>query len=310
MTHKRSICAIALVLALSTVAAGALFAQSASSASDSGSTGISIGAPRSGTRVGVMRSLADGIRTRIRSQSNAGGLIAIIAAAAAYGVFHALGPGHQKTLISGYLLSEGGNALQVLATAGIAAASHATSVVVLFGVLALISGGLSTVSGEGAGFVVTKLSALALAVLALRMLWIRIGRARSRFSHNLDTGHAGRDHSPDCSCALHHKKEEAGKGSPLIIFAGSLVPCPGAAFFLLLGFSAGNPLAGILAVIAISVGMWITLVAVGFMALGLRSMGLSHARRGDTRGGDIMRSILEVGGSALVLVFAVALLSM
>jgi hypothetical protein len=58
--------------------------------------------------------------------------------------------------------------------------------------------------------------------------------------------------------------------------------------------------------------MWITLVVVGFIALRLRLTGLSLAQSGG-KGGDsrlsaIMLSILETGGSTLVLIFAVALL--
>ena len=246
-----------------------------------------------------MKALADGVRARIRSEGDSGGLIAIIAAATAYGILHALGPGHQKTLISGYLLSEGGNASRVFSAAGIAAASHALSVVALFGALAVFQGGLSATAGEGARIIVTRLSALALAALSIRMLRIRIGRARDRFSG---------DHAPGCTCSRHRDGGAERKASPLILFAGSLVPCPGAAFFLILGFSAGNPLAGVLAVIAISVGMWITLVAVGFIALGLRSTSVSFGLRGTGRGRDVIASILEIGGSALVLTFAVALL--
>ncbi len=83
-------------------------------------------------------------------------------------------PDTKKTLISGYLLSEGGNAWRVFSAAGIAAASHAISVVVLFGALALANGGLSATAGEEARIFVTRLSAFALAALSLWMLWIRI----------------------------------------------------------------------------------------------------------------------------------------
>lgn len=298
MPSKRSL-RVAVSIILYAGCSIASFAQPAGSDSAAGAEGIAIGVPNRSARVGAMKSLADDIRARIRSVTDSGGLLAIIAAATAYGIFHALGPGHQKTLISGYLLSEGGNASRVFSAAGIAAASHALSVVALFGALAVVNGGLSATAGEGARIIVTRLSAIALAALSIRMLWIRIGRARDRFSG---------DHAPGCTCSLHRAGCMSKKASPLILFAGSLVPCPGAAFFLILGFSTGNPLAGVLAVIAISVGMWITLVAVGFIALGLRSTSVSFGRRGTGRGRDVIASMLEIGGSALVLTFAVALL--
>ena len=90
------------------------------------------------------------------------------------------------------------------------------------------------------------------------------------------------------------------------VVAGGIVPCPGAALLLLLGISAGHLGLGVLAVLALSLGMGVTLFAVEMGAMGVRR-GLIPLGKGDPRRGDRIRTVLEVGGSLLVLAFAVLL---
>lgn len=244
----------------------------------------------------MVNALAYKIRDRIGQQDSIAGLATLVGAALVYGVLHALGPGHQKSLISGYLIANGGNMLRVLATAGIAAASHALSVIALFGGLALANGGLRAAQGEAGREIVTKVSALLLVGLALYTLAARIRNAFRRIHETT---------AESCSCG---RRDHHTHHSKFIIFIGSLAPCPGAAFFLLLGFSVGNPVAGIAAVAAISAGMWVTLVLVGSAALAVHNAGEQSAVRSGGRPAMIIRSILEIFGILLILTFAVLLL--
>lgn len=292
---------------------------------------IAVGAPSSG-RVAFLHGLGLRIRSLIGPGSGSGALAVLAAAAAAYGVLHALGPGHQKTLIAGYVLGQGGGARTLLGAASVAAASHAASVIVLFGGLTVVGGGLSATVGERAGAIVTRLSALILVIIATRTLFIRLRSARRRFR---DAGAAGLEgtvgpgagpvgtrgssgeEADECHCGhpaaagrtAETLDDRRGASPVAALVVGSLTPCPGAAFFLLYGISAGNPGAGILAVLAISAGMWITLVAVGAVAFLARRASLGHAAvRGRPGAALLARSILEIGGSSLMLGFAVALL--
>ena len=275
---------------------------------------IELGAPKTASRLGVLRSAADRIRALIRPDAGWAGMAALAAAAAGYGVLHALGPGHQKTLLSGYVLSEGGGFGRIAASAGIAAASHAVSVTALFGGLAALGGALGAADAELAGRVVGRISGIALLGLALWRLKRRLEAARERLRRRPQPvpdlhGEGGHEHGAACSCsscAAHDRT--AGRGGPALLVLGSLVPCPGAAFFLLLGFSAGNPAAGILAVAAISAGMWATLVAVGCAAGALRGVGLARAGGRGSRAEAAARTIFEVGGAAAVVLFAALLI--
>lgn len=259
---------------------------------------IAVGAPRSESRAGFMAGLAARIRMLIGGEPSAGGLIALCAAAAAYGVAHALGPGHQKTLVSGYILTEGGGLGRVMAAAAIAAASHAASVVVLFGGLALLGGGLGAARGEAGRMIATKASAALLVLLSARNLYRRVAAARERRT----------EHGTSCACSACAPARPERKSGIALLLAGSLAPCPGAAFFLLLGFSAGEPAAGVLAVVAVSAGMWLTLTAVGAAALLVRAAGDARAERAGGRTELAVRAAFEIGGALMVLAFALLLL--
>lgn len=265
------------------------------------------GAPEAGTREGVLLGLSSTIRGYIDPGAGAAGMALLCAVAFTYGMLHALGPGHQKSLIAGVTLADGGGLGRLARAAGIAAASHAISVIALFGGLAVLSGSLSLASGDGAARIVSAISGWMLVAMAIAMLVRRIlsaarrARASSEIAETRATcatcatlGHANRGHE--------RHAVSAPRASLLTVALGSLVPCPGAAFFLLYGFSAGNPLAGIAAVLAISAGMWVTLLAVGSIALLARGAGERATRNG--RMAATLRAAFEIGGACLVLAFA------
>lgn len=277
---------------------------------------VSSGAPAPASRLGVLRSLADGVRALIAPEAGIGGLLLLSGVAAAYGVVHALGPGHQKSLVAGLLGSAGGGPGQAALAAAVAAGSHALSVVLLFGGLSIAA--KAPAPTRIAGYVLERLPAVVLAIIAARMLVLRLGAAiaRLRPSVRTDVASDARDHAQGgsgCSCADCSRSSATGadrqRGTLPAVLLGSLVPCPGAAAFLSYGFAAGNPLAGVLAVLALSAGMWAVLFAVGLAALAVRSSGLAAGARRGGRAAAVVRSAFEVGGSLAVLAFAFMLLA-
>ena len=281
-----------------------------------GSGRISRGAPTRKSRTGTMLSLGNDIRSLIAAQRGIRGLAPIALLALAYGVLHALGPGHQKTLVSGYLISEGGGLRAALAASGIASASHAASVIGLFALLALIGSGLGVMDVTRAGNLVTVVSGVLLIALALIMVYRRLTGLIAAFRGEDDRHGScacGGDHA---SGGHHHETSPRDRGVaksapvakrsaiPLLV-SGSLSPCPGAALFLLYGFHAGNPGAGLVAVVAISLGMWITLIVIGIASVAVRSAGIAGVARKKNARARYVPAAFGVLGSAAVLVFAV-----
>lgn len=269
-----------------------LFAKTAATSGESGR--ISRGAPADQTRTGTMVSLGNTIRSFISEKNNVGKLMLLALLALAYGVLHALGPGHQKTLVSGYLLSGGGGLGAAIAASGIASASHALSVIGLFALLMLVGSGLGVMDVTRAGNLVTFISGALLVALSLILVCRRVA-ALVAIIRGTDHGHGS------CGCVHHHR---SNRGAIPLLISGSLVPCPGAALFLLYGFHEGNPLAGIVAVIAISLGMWVTLIVIGVASVIMRSVSIAGAGRRKSPVAKYLPSLFGVCGSCVILIIA------
>ncbi|MBL8966172.1 MAG: hypothetical protein JNG85_04125, partial [Spirochaetaceae bacterium] len=225
---------------------------------------IALGLPEAGSRLDLMRRLGDLAREFLSPQAGTRGVAALAAVGLVYGFIHALGPGHQKSLVAGTILAEGGGRRGAVAAAAVAAGSHAAAVI-LFGLACLV---LERAAGSGgASFggkrelwlgIAEKLSAVALLALAARSLFRRCLRALKTTKPTEDGAaacHCGCGHSGNHAAECHAPKEHPGGlgGTSLAtIAAGSLAPCPGALLFMLAGLSAGNPAAGMVGVIAMS----------------------------------------------------------
>ncbi len=255
----------------------------------------------------LLASLQRGLQGRLADLLASGhGIALLLLAATAYGVIHALGPGHQKTLLAGYFLSERTGPGRVAGAAFLTAALHAGSSVLLVGGIALLLERFSTGTFERTRMLIQRGSGLVLVGMAAWMLILRVRLALHRLRGH--GGGAGQGHDPEEECPLCARAERArrdGRSLLGIVLLGGLVPCPGAAMLVLFGLSSGHPGLGVTAVAALSAGMGLTLLAVGLAARFFREeveRGIRSERRKDW-----VRSILEVGGSLLVLLFALAL---
>lgn len=285
------------------LAACLLFIGTADGAFAQGQDRIVVGPANESARLSIQRSLGERIRALLAPGAAGTGILMLVAAG--YGVVHALGPGHQKTLLGGYFLSEGGRLGTIAAAAAATAALHAAAVLVLFGGAALVLGTLPMAAADKAREAVTRISGIALLALALSLTLRRLRDAIARLkalSAEKEAHHHGEGH--ECA-ACARMETQRKRGAPLwsILLAGGLAPCPGAALFMLYGIAAGNAAAGALAVLAISAGMGITLFLISWAAASLRDLSLKASQR-SYAAQAVARSLLEVGGSVIMVFFA------
>jgi ABC-type nickel/cobalt efflux system permease component RcnA/ABC-type uncharacterized transport system substrate-binding protein len=153
-----------------------------------------------------------------------------------YGLFHAAGPGHGKTLVGSYYLAKGGRWLEALWLSVQIGIIHVLGAFLLvlvsfYGIQTFVSKLLSDVT-----LYTTRLSATLILLIGFWMLW------RHFFlSHE-------HDHHCGCSCCK-------PKTNFAIALAAGLVPCPGTVVIFILTFSLGSYLAGILSAIGMAAGM-------------------------------------------------------
>jgi ABC-type nickel/cobalt efflux system permease component RcnA len=204
----------------------------------------------------------------------------IIGAAFLYGVLHALGPGHRKTVIFSYYLAREAPSWEPAGLGFLLSLLHGGASVVLFLILRGVSG---AISGR-ADSIARTMEGGAYALLILVALFLVLGAIR-----DLVRGSPG------------HSGKAIGLGT--ILLTGTY-PCPGAILILVLSLTLEVTGMGMLAVCSMSLGMGVPIITAGYLAWFGRS-GLFYAlKRNEKQIGRISAGI-ELVGYSLLLLFAV-----
>jgi nickel/cobalt exporter len=200
--------------------------------------------------------------------------------AALLGALHALEPGHAKSLMAAYIISIRGSAGQA-ALLGVSASVGHTIVVWLLAILGLLFGNALIVA-EAEPWL-TLLSGILIVLLAARILRQIWRNTEHGHDHSHPHPHHHHDHGDHHHPHHHHGHVDdpqqpygRAKASDIIWFGftGGLLPCPAAIAVLLVCIQLRQFALGVAMVLAFSVGLAATLVAIGIAASwGLRKVG-------------------------------------
>jgi ABC-type nickel/cobalt efflux system permease component RcnA len=223
----------------------------------------------------------------------------------ALGAFHALEPGHGKTVVAAYLIGSRGTARHALLLGLIVTASH-TAGVYLLGVITL--GASAYIVPERLYPWLGLLSGLAIVGLGLTLLargWRQArGHAHGGLWHSHDPEghhHAGHWHTHEHGLESHHHAEAAStsvSARQLLILGitGGIIPCPAALVVLLSAIALGRVGFGLLLIVAFSAGLAIVLMGIGLLTV--------SARRLMTRVGEaspLLRWLPVLSSAAMIL---------
>jgi len=229
--------------------------------------------------------------------------------ASALGAFHALEPGHGKTLVAAYLIGSRGTAKHALLLGLIVTVSHTAAVYLLGGIVLYASEHM----------VPEKLYpwlALASGVMILvlgTMLFLRRLRVKDPGHHHPHHGHHDHDHpfhSEDNQAhhlhndhdRLHHHHEVSLRELVTLGISGGIVPCPAALVVLLSAVSLHRIGFGLLLIVAFSLGLAAVLITIGLlMVYSGRSMSRLHGN------GQLISRWLPLTSSAFIVLFGIGL---
>ena len=215
----------------------------------------------------------------------------------AYGVFHVLAPGHGKVIVGSYFLGNKAHWKEGLWAGAIMAAGHtATSigiVTVLYVVLGL--GKFQTLSNS------TYIELFGYGLIVLIGFWLLFQALSKAPASCSSCGHDHGDHHDHHHHA--HKHPHKGlKAEALRLFgAASLIPCTGSMIILLFTLSNDILWAGILAVICVALGMWVTVSCIGFATILMHRMILGD---NDTPSGNRYKLLILMRYGAIFLIIA------
>lgn len=228
-----------------------------------------------------------------RDRPNPAAFAGILAAAFVYGLLHAAGPGHRKTIVFSLFLARRTAPWEPLAAGFLSAGIHAGAGIAVVAVFSLLSGAaarLTETERAGAyleGVLFTLLVAIA-AVLAIR-------KAAAILRGQSHAHHAGRGPVDEGDRLRENRASLYG-----IVAAASAVPCPGAVIMLLFALYLDLPLVGAAGVLAMSFGMGLVVSAAGYLAyFGRGGLFATLKQRGHLIGS--ISDVLELGSYCLVL---------
>jgi ABC-type nickel/cobalt efflux system permease component RcnA len=225
----------------------------------------------------------------IPSPDNAVSIAAALLLAIGLGAFHALTPGHGKTVMAAYLVGTRGTRGQAIFLALAVALSHSVGVLTL---AAITLAGSALLAPER---VYPYLSALSGALILALGAWMVAARARHALAHR----HGHTHEHDDASTSLGWRSLAA------LGLAGGVVPSASALVLLLGAISLHRIELGLVLVLAFGVGMAAVLVGVGQLLVGTRGFADRHAA-GHARFGTVLRLAPNLS-AATVLLFGIGL---
>ena len=222
------------------------------------------------------------------------GILLVVALALAYGIFHAAGPGHGKTIVSSFFLANEGKLRHSFIIGYLVAAVHALSALGVVLILYYLIRGIFATGLEAANHYIQVVTFAVIAVIGAVMLVRRAMGREHRHSHQ--------EHGPDPSEGLTMRRLLA------IAVPAGVIPCPGAVAVILFALSLNMLAVSLLAVSSISIGMGTTIGATGAIVI-LAKRGALRAIAGHREeGGSLTRRVIEIGGAAVLFFFGLVFL--
>lgn len=256
-----------------------------------------------------------GVAMLLQRQQSLGIVVLSLLAAFGFGMLHALGPGHGKTVVAAYLVGSRGTARDALALGLTVTATH-TSTVYLLGFVTLAASAyiipetLYLYLGVASGVMVVAMGGALLAGRLSRAL----GRRSPEGTHS--HGLFAKPHRHDIAHDDDHGRAQdlhANQGrAPAVTWrsllalgvAGGVVPCPSAIVVMLAAISLGQVVFGMLLIVAFSLGLAGVLTGIGLaLVLGKRLSG----RYGSTRLASVPALARALAALPVLSAFAVTL---
>ncbi|MCR4376903.1 MAG: nickel/cobalt transporter [Rhodospirillales bacterium] len=242
-----------------------------------------------------------------------GALMTLIGLGFTYGIFHAIGPGHGKAVITAYALTHETRLARTAAISFASALIQGGSAIVIVGALMLVLGNGLRRAAMDVDNLMTPLSFAAIMTVGIYLL-LRGVRAAIRLFRPPHSAHQ-HEHGEQCGCGHAHiptpqQVEDAStwRRGALVALAVGVRPCSGAILVLVLAFAFGFAASGIAAVLAMSLGTALTVSLLALTAQGLRWPLAKILTDVGVKSEALTASLTIIGGGVITVLGATLLL--
>ncbi|MDD2789274.1 MAG: DUF1007 family protein [Sulfurimonas sp.] len=188
----------------------------------------------------------------IKDEKNPLSYLLLLFFAYLYGVIHALGPGHGKTLVGSYFLSNERSYSKALYISLAIGVVHTFSAFFLTLIIYFVLNIFLAQFLNDTIFYTTKISALIIIAIALYLLYTKY-KIYKKADKKSPYSFSATPHVNSCACAS-CKVDNNSTDIALIISAG-IIPCPGTVTIFIFSLSLGLYYAGFLSALVMSLGM-------------------------------------------------------
>lgn len=189
-----------------------------------------------------------GYLQEIKNEQSSSAFFSLMLFSLFYGIIHALGPGHGKTLVSSYFLSSNRDVEKAFYISLAIGVVHTFSALFLTLLVYFVLNVLLSSFMEDVTYYLTKISAVIIMMMALFLLYKKLPKKpTSKWS----------THENTCgchSCHIDDKKADLG-----VILGAGMVPCPTTVLIFIFTFSQGMYLTGFISALFMSAGMSIVI---------------------------------------------------
>ena len=227
------------------------------------------------------RSLSQNLRT-LQAGFDSKIFLLLMGIAFLYGVIHALGPGHGKVLVSAYFLQAKASILSSFKIGAIISLTHSGTAAILGLLFGLVFQSAKMFKDDIQIYLGLISGSL---ILLLGLVYLFLAFSRRQHLH----------------AALHNKNELL-----LGIFSG-MVPCPVSLTIMLFSIYLNLLWVGLFAVLALSVGMALTISSIGIVTIKTRGFSEKFGR-GNSKAARIIHKTLAILGSMIIITIGVSLI--
>jgi ABC-type nickel/cobalt efflux system permease component RcnA len=225
-----------------------------------------------------------------------------------YGIFHAAGPGHGKTVISAWLLATENELKRGIVIAFLSSVIQSLVAILLVSVLLVVMASAVSTTRDAADFL-ESVSYAMIGAMGFYLIWTAL-RPKAHHEHH-DHDHHGHDHHHhdhvhDEHCGHAHApeaKQVRGEWSLTkafsLAFAVGIRPCSGALLVLMFAYTLGIYWAGIASTLVMAIGTFLTVSAIAAIAVYSKKLAMRLARHDDKWLGWLAFALRLGGGVAI-----------
>lgn len=222
----------------------------------------------------LLQSIHTRLNTHLHAVKTGGSVTAallLIVFAFLYGLLHAAGPGHGKSLVASYFISHHHRVKKALAMALMIGAVHVFSAFILTVSVLLLLNLFFTAAMQQATLVLTRISGILIILIAAYLVYqkIRAARHAAACASPASPFPLAPARLPTCGCTACHATSHPT--DVLLVISAGAIPCPGTVTVFLFAISMQLYLVGFLAAAAMSLGMGLVIFSVAWVSITSRN---------------------------------------